>query len=489
MKKIFSTLAFLIFASAVWGGTNNTVPKFNNAAGTKIGNSRITDNGTVVGISTSPVSGSTLTVNGRIESLVGGVKFPDGTIQTTAATGSVSEGQPLVGATANNANMYTDGTGDITTNAGWGFIFTAGLPATYQAWLGPDSTFDTGVDFQIYDPNGSTIQLGDDAGASTQGFLFDVAGVDSAGLKFNNSTGFLFDIPNNSNLLTIGGSAMTLAANYDFIMSGTGDMTLPNAGPSAPNIHTPGAATTGLYFSGGALMYAAGGSKVTQVGNNGWTFMPGTVGNAAVQYEGISNTGIFFPGTTKVAMALGGTENGRFTSTGLKLGAASDPTFMLDVVGTANITGAVTLASTVTFSGITNVSAYVGTSGDVIGANDTVLSFTETKDTLSEFNGSTFTASMTGYYSACVGGILTGTASEAMSSAYVNLKNVSASTYVSMDGINGGVSVTQLYVSACNSNFPMTVGQILVPYAAINDVVGTDPGSIAQGWFTITRVP
>ncbi|MBK7473183.1 MAG: hypothetical protein IPI73_23710 [Betaproteobacteria bacterium] len=63
-----------------------------------------------VGIGTT-IPGSRLTVAGRIESTAGGVKFPDGTVQTTAASGSGN----VFNVTAPQANILTavDTLGDV----------------------------------------------------------------------------------------------------------------------------------------------------------------------------------------------------------------------------------------------------------------------------------------------------------------------------------------------------------------------------------------
>ena len=63
-------------------GTVNTVPKFVTNP-TTIGDSTITEVAGKVGIGTT-TPGQRLTVNGTIESALGGFKFPDGSVQSTA---------------------------------------------------------------------------------------------------------------------------------------------------------------------------------------------------------------------------------------------------------------------------------------------------------------------------------------------------------------------------------------------------------------------
>ncbi len=91
-------------------------------------NSLILGNNANVGIGTSTPN-SKLTVVGLIETTTGGVKFPDGTIQTTASTGSVNpilnQTTPQAGANFNIAGNGTVG-GTLTANTaqvtGSGFV-------------------------------------------------------------------------------------------------------------------------------------------------------------------------------------------------------------------------------------------------------------------------------------------------------------------------------------------------------------------------------
>jgi hypothetical protein len=80
-------------------GSADYVPKF--TATRTIDNSTIFDNGTNVGIGTAAPA-QRLSVNGLIESLTGGFKFPDGTIQTTADTGGTCLWQQ------SGSNIYYD---------------------------------------------------------------------------------------------------------------------------------------------------------------------------------------------------------------------------------------------------------------------------------------------------------------------------------------------------------------------------------------------
>ncbi len=69
------------------GGKADHLPKF--ATSTAVMDSSITEAGGKVGIGVNGTPGSTLTVNGEIQSLSGGVKFPDGSTQSTAGISAV----------------------------------------------------------------------------------------------------------------------------------------------------------------------------------------------------------------------------------------------------------------------------------------------------------------------------------------------------------------------------------------------------------------
>jgi len=84
---MYATTAESVAGGISGSGTANRVPKF--TATRTIGNSTIYDNGTNVGIgTTSPLE--RFSVNGVVESITGGFKFPDGTIQLTAGGGGTS---------------------------------------------------------------------------------------------------------------------------------------------------------------------------------------------------------------------------------------------------------------------------------------------------------------------------------------------------------------------------------------------------------------
>jgi hypothetical protein len=84
-------------------------------------NSVVLGNNANVGIGTS-TPGSKLTVAGIIESTSGGVKFPDGTTQTTAATGG---GGTITGVTAGTALTGGGTTGNVTIGVATGGVNTA----------------------------------------------------------------------------------------------------------------------------------------------------------------------------------------------------------------------------------------------------------------------------------------------------------------------------------------------------------------------------
>ncbi len=86
-----------------------------SAGGSNIHYDKATDK---VGIGVSNPS-EKLTVDGTIESLSGGVKFPDGTLQTTAASGSGAALQLI----------YRDSSGASTGTTGWTLLHSHTIPA------------------------------------------------------------------------------------------------------------------------------------------------------------------------------------------------------------------------------------------------------------------------------------------------------------------------------------------------------------------------
>ena len=78
------------------GGKADHLPKFSTA--TAVVDSSITEISGKVGIGVAGTPPSTLTVNGEIQSLTGGIKFPDNTVQSTAGISAVKTNGTLSGA-------------------------------------------------------------------------------------------------------------------------------------------------------------------------------------------------------------------------------------------------------------------------------------------------------------------------------------------------------------------------------------------------------
>lgn len=98
-------------ASTVTSSNAGQVAYFQNTGTTVVGTSTMNISGGNVGIGTT-VPGQKLSVAGTIESTIGGVKFPDGTTQITAATGAAGiKGFKLI----TSSGTYTPSTG--ATNA------------------------------------------------------------------------------------------------------------------------------------------------------------------------------------------------------------------------------------------------------------------------------------------------------------------------------------------------------------------------------------
>jgi len=87
---LYAVTAESVTGGITGNGSANYVAKF--TATRTMGNSTIFDNGARVGIGTAAPA-ERLSVNGIIESMTGGFKFPDGTVQSTAFSGEASPWQ------------------------------------------------------------------------------------------------------------------------------------------------------------------------------------------------------------------------------------------------------------------------------------------------------------------------------------------------------------------------------------------------------------
>lgn len=95
---VFAALPAIVGAQNVTatGGKADHLPKFSTA--TAVVDSSVTEIGGKVGIGVTGTPSSTLTVNGEIQSLSGGIKFPDNTVQATAGLSIVKTNGTLAGA-------------------------------------------------------------------------------------------------------------------------------------------------------------------------------------------------------------------------------------------------------------------------------------------------------------------------------------------------------------------------------------------------------
>ncbi|MBC7420543.1 MAG: hypothetical protein H7328_07430, partial [Bdellovibrio sp.] len=113
-------------SSSAGSGTANYIPLWANS--TSLGNSPIAVSGGNVGIGTTTPS-SKLSVSGTIESTTGGVKFPDGTTQTSASGGAVA------------MRYYAGGTTSIPAGSFSGSIqFSTKVYDTHNAFNGTTYT-------------------------------------------------------------------------------------------------------------------------------------------------------------------------------------------------------------------------------------------------------------------------------------------------------------------------------------------------------------
>ena len=177
---VFAALPIPIAAQNVTttGGKADHLPKFSTA--TAVVDSSVTEIGGKVGIGVSGTPSSTLTVNGMIQNLTGGIKFPDNTVQATAGISAVKTNATLSGtgtaqsplglalpfgtAATSSGSVFgvrNDNTGPNTfglLGSGWGGVLGSGAAYGIQ-----------GVGFSFASGNGGIGGkfLGGDCGACT----------------------------------------------------------------------------------------------------------------------------------------------------------------------------------------------------------------------------------------------------------------------------------------------------------------------------------
>lgn len=111
MKKPILLIVAVLLSGGAHALTANRVVKA--SSNTYITDSLIQDDGTGVGISTAPLSGQKLVVNGTIKSSSGGFVFPDGSTQTTTA---------VTGTGAANRIPFYASASTLQSDAGLGYI-------------------------------------------------------------------------------------------------------------------------------------------------------------------------------------------------------------------------------------------------------------------------------------------------------------------------------------------------------------------------------
>lgn len=300
MKKtaafIFFSAAALILArppAANAGGSTNRVPKFTSTY--QIGNSAISDNGTTVS-TTEP-----FTANGLIQSTVNGFKFPDNSVQTTAAQ-ATSTGSALGGGVPGGF-LFLNPPGFPTA----GVVNTTATVTMSPTGVFQSSNSALGALTQVVNVN-PYLSSGDPCGSATGAF----------NLAADANTGLVMD-PLNHAIYFCSNDVITMIA------------------------------------------YVPSGSNPTlNLGS-------GVAGTAAIPLLSINatNTGLFGDGTN-IKYSMGGTEYFRMNNTGLYVGGSANPSFALDVNGSARFsTGIVGVTDNTTGS------SAVGRVGEVVSISST----------------------------------------------------------------------------------------------------------------------
>jgi len=195
-----SSAAFALVTRQIGPLTTNRVPRWN---GLQLVNGIIQDNANNVGIGVAPSATSKLAVAGRIESTVGGFRFPDGTVQITAtlpgSTGATGPTGPqgLQGATGLQGVAGPTGATGGTGPAG---------PNGAFALVGGNAIFNTAGSVGI-GTTSPTAKLSVAGGTNNTPLSLTSASTDAARLSITNSTS-----ANANWTLGVGGSASAIGA-------------------------------------------------------------------------------------------------------------------------------------------------------------------------------------------------------------------------------------------------------------------------------------
>ena len=259
---VFATLPTKLAAQNVTttGGKADHLPKFSNA--TAVVDSSVTEIGGKVGIGVSGTPSSTLTVNGMIQSLTGGIKFPDNTVQATAGISAVKTDAILSGA------------GTTQSPLGVALPFRGSAAALGAVFVVRNSST-TGQTFGILGSGWGGI-LGGGSSYGVEGIGFTASGG-------NGGTGGKFT----------GGDCgvCTSTRGGDGLTAAGGNAT---AGPPGDGISAQGGTAGGAFDVGGIGVYAQGGDAPGSGGQGG-------VGIVAVPGKGIQGTYAgFFLGDVRV---------------------------------------------------------------------------------------------------------------------------------------------------------------------------------------------
>jgi hypothetical protein len=223
-------------ATVMTSGTTTTgkIPKF--ASASTITNSVMTESLGRIGIGTAAPA-STLTVAGMIQTTgatTGGIKFPDNTVQKTAATGditSVVAGSGLTGGATTGAATLAIGAGKVTnthlaTNAVTATKIATGQVVKSINSLKDNVTLAAGSNI-IITPSGNTLTINSAGGGGLDGVTHDATldgnGTDAEPLGLasplvidRSSAGFLVSVTNSA-----GGGGISGSSNATHGVSGT----------------------------------------------------------------------------------------------------------------------------------------------------------------------------------------------------------------------------------------------------------------------------
>ncbi len=325
---------------------------------------------TRVGIGTGQPS-DPLTVNGVIRSMSGGFEFPDGTLQSTAATGGGGDGYSLDADDGNPIDaVYVDGNGSvgIGTNVPGesldvvGNIHASGTIASGSSVVvdGTAHTITSDADLELHVADGRALRIETNATSPNlvggYGGNIVPSGVTGATIAGGGEDGFPNEVANHFGTVS-GGEDNTANGVYATVAGGFGNAASPNGVVSGGQLNEAG---SNAVVAGGQSNKAPGRWSAVPGGNSNvaggeYSFAGGrsakvrdTLGSS--DFDGDEGTFVWADSTDANFVSTGPDQFLIRAAGGVGIGTNA-PGEQLDVAGNIHASGAIASGNTITIDG------------------------------------------------------------------------------------------------------------------------------------------